>query len=274
MEQKGHNLRSKEIDKVIDEMTLFNDDLMSKVFERNFSATEYMLRTILNRRDVHVIDVKGQYDLTSPYVDGRNITLDIRAENDRGEEFDVEVQRDSAGSHVRRARYHGSMMDVRMLHENQEFKELRDSYVIFICQHDKFRLGMPVYHVDKIVRETGKLFNDGSHIIYVNGRYKGNNNIGKLVHDFSVADADDMYIKELADSVRHFKKNEEGRKEMTDPVERYAKKYAKEKSLEDQTMYIKNLMESMKLSLDQILDGMKISGKDREYIIGQLQSHN
>ena len=30
-------------------------------------------------------------------------------------------------------------MDARMLEEGQEFKEIKDSYVIFIYDHDKFR---------------------------------------------------------------------------------------------------------------------------------------
>lgn len=42
--------------------------------------------------------------------------------------------------HLRRARFHSSMLDSRMLNEGQEFKELKDSYVIFIYKHDKFRI--------------------------------------------------------------------------------------------------------------------------------------
>lgn len=52
-------------------------------------------------------------------------------------------------------------MDSRMLKKKQEFKELRGVYVIFICQHDKFGEGEPVYHIDKVIRECGKRFADG-----------------------------------------------------------------------------------------------------------------
>lgn len=41
--------------------------------------------------------------------------------------------------------------------------------------------GLPLYHIDRYVRETGKLFEDGSHIIYVNGNYKGDDEIGHLM---------------------------------------------------------------------------------------------
>ena len=93
----------------------------------------------------------------------------IHAIDKKGVEFDVEVQRNEEGSHVRRARFNGSMMDSRMLKKKQEFKELKDAYVIFICQHDKFGKNKPIYHVDKVVRETGKPYDDGAYTIYVNG---------------------------------------------------------------------------------------------------------
>ena len=74
------------------------------------------------------------------------------------------------------------MMDSRLLKKNQDFKELKDTYVIFICQHDKYKENKPIYHVDKIIRETGKAFDDGAHIIYVNGKYRGEDDFGKFAN--------------------------------------------------------------------------------------------
>ena len=44
-----------------------------------------------------------------------------------------------------------------------------------------------VYTVERYVniREKKVLFDDGPHIIYVNGKYRGNDEAGKLMHDFS-----------------------------------------------------------------------------------------
>ena len=201
---------NKELNKAIDDMTLFDDDLMSKVFDKNIPATELLLKIILQRDDIKVLSVKGQADFRNPYHDGRNIRLDIHAIDDSGADFDVEVQRGSEGSHIRRARFHGAMMDSRKLKKNQEFKELRDAYVIFICQHDKFGKKKPIYHIDKYIRETGKPYDDGSYTIYVNGTYKAKNALGKLAHDFNCTNADDMNYQALADGVRHFKETPEG----------------------------------------------------------------
>jgi hypothetical protein len=81
-----------------------------------------------------------------------------------------------------------------------------------------------------LVCETGKKFKDGSHIIYVNGSYKGDDAIGKLVHDFRCSNADDMYYSQFADGVRYYKESEGGKEKMCEKVERYAEKKAAERA--------------------------------------------
>ena len=127
----------KRVNKLVDDMTLFDDDLMSHVFDKNIEATELILRIILGE-DIKVISVEGQDELKNPLVDGRNITLDVHAVDSHGKEMDIEVQSDAKGASVERARFHSSMMDARMLKASQDFKELKDSYVIFIYKKDKF----------------------------------------------------------------------------------------------------------------------------------------
>ena len=137
-------------------MTLFDDDLMSHVFDKNIEATELVLRIILGE-NIRVISVDGQDDMKNPLVEGRNITLDVHAIDSRGREIDIEVQGNARGAAVERARFHSSMVDIRMLKANQDFRELKDSYVIFIYKKDKFMENQPIYHIDRVVRETGKL---------------------------------------------------------------------------------------------------------------------
>lgn len=254
------------INKLIDGLTLFDDDLMSRVFDKNIEATELLLRIILERK-IKVISVNGQEEMKSAAVGGRNITLDVHALDENGEKMDIEVQGNSDGAHIRRARYHSSVLDSRMLKEGQEFKEIKDSYVIFIYKRDKFNEGLPLYHIDRYVRETGNLFEDGSHIIYVNGNYKGDDEIGHLMQDFHQTDPDNMHYKELSQGVRHFKEVEEGRDTMCEAVQEYAKEYAKTEKAE----LVENFMKNMNLTLKQALDAAGIQGEEREAIIQLLQ---
>lgn len=135
-------------------------------------------------------------------VGGRNITLDVDAMDENGEEIDIEVQGNSEGAHVRRARYHSSMVDSRMLKEGQAFRELKDSYVIFIYKHDKFRKGLPLHHVERYVGETNEQFRDGSHIIYVNGNYKGNDEIVERYGDERALMANITSVQNLMNNMK------------------------------------------------------------------------
>lgn len=258
------------INKLIDGLTLFDDDLMSRVFDKNIEATELLLRIILERK-IKVISVNGQEEMKSAAVGGRNITLDVHALDENGEKMDIEVQGNSEGAHIRRARYHSSVLDSRMLKEGQEFKEIKDSYVIFIYKRDKFQEGLPSYHIDRYVRETGKLFEDGSHIIYVNGNYKGDDEIGHLMQDFHQTDPDNMHYKELSQGVRHFKEVEEGRDTMCEAVQEYAKEYASECLKTEKAELVENFMKNMNLTLEQALDAAGIHGEERDAIIQLLQ---
>lgn len=258
------------INKLIDGLTLFDDDLMSRVFDKNIEATELLLRIILERK-IKVISVNGQEEMKSAAVGGRNITLDVHALDENEEKMDIEVQGNSEGAHIRRARYHSSVLDSRMLKEGQEFKEIKDSYVIFIYKRDKFQEGLPLYHIDRYVRETGKLFEDGSHIIYVNGNYKGDDEIGHLMQDFHQTDPDNMHYKELSQGVRHFKEVEEGRDTMCEAVQEYAKEYASECLKTEKAELVENFMKNMNLTLKQALDAAGIHGEERDAIIQLLQ---
>lgn len=282
------NLRQnpRNVNELVNELTLFDDDLMSRVFDKNIKATELLLRIILGKK-VKVISVTGQNEMKNHQVGGRSITLDVDAMDENGEEIDIEVQGNSEGAHVRRARYHSSMVDSRMLKEGQAFRELKDSYVIFIYKHDKFQKGLPLYHVERYVSETNEQFRDGSHIIYVNGNYKGNDEIGQLMQDFREKNPECMHYTELAESVKYFKEKEGGHEEMSEIVERYinerveerveervkecVEERVKERVEKEKTISVQNLMNNMKWTLDQALDALGIKGKERTLITQQLQ---
>ena len=156
--------------------------------------------------------------MNSHIVDGHNITLDVHAVDKDKKELDIEIQCASCGAHERRARYHSSMMDSGMLKKGQDFKELKDFYVIFIYRHDKFRENLLIYHVDRYVGEAHKPFKDGSHTIYVNGAYRGDAPIGLLIKCFHQATPDMTHYNTLADSAGYFKESNKGRRIMCKAV--------------------------------------------------------
>lgn len=184
--------------------------------------------------------------------------------------MDIEVQGNSEGTHVKRARFHSSMVDSRMLRAGQKFRELKDSYVIFIYKHDKFQRGLPIYHIDRYVSETREPFDDGAHIVYVNGNYKGEDEIGKLMQDFHQADPDNMYYKELAEGVRHYKESKGGNEIMCEAVEKYGESLA----IEATATAVKKLMKNANYTLEQAFDILEISDENRTLVMERLSAMN
>ena len=102
-----------------------------------------------------------------------------------------------------RIRYHQAMLDSHTLKKQEDFEKLPNLYIIFILEHDLFGKDDPIYFVNKTLNindEDGNplLFDDGCNIMYVNGEYTGDDALGKLMHDFSTPNADEMYYTELA----------------------------------------------------------------------------
>ena len=93
--------------------------------------------------------------------------------------------------------------------------------MIFISKHDVIGQGKASYHINRTIAETGEDFGDGSHIIYVNGSYRGDDPIRKLMHDLHCKTPDEMYYEELARITRYYKENKEGNEKMCQAMEEF-----------------------------------------------------
>ena len=209
--------KREELEKKIQEFCLLDDDFMNRVFDENIECTELILRIILDAPDIRVSEVHTQREIRN--LRGHSVRLDIYAMDADGKPINVEVQRAEKGAGVKRARYNSSMIDVNTLAKGEDYDSLPESYVIFITETDVIGRNIPLYHVNRVIAETGKPFEDGAHIIYVNGAYRDDSPIGKLMHDFSCRQASDMYYQSLADQVRYYKESAEGVRTMCRIVE-------------------------------------------------------
>ena len=187
---------------------LLDDDFLTKCFEGDTASIELVLRIVLEKPDLKVLDVRTQVFVEN--LLNRSVRLDILATDSTGAKLNVEVQRSDKGAGRKRARYNSSMMDANLLKKGEDFDKLPETWVIFITENDVMGKGLPLYPIERCFLGTGERFEDGSHILYVNGAYRGDTPIGKLMHDFSCTDAADMYYGTLADRVRFFKESKEG----------------------------------------------------------------
>ena len=188
-------------------LRLIDDDFMAAVFEERACA-EFLLQIILKRDDLTVKEVHGQYSIKN--LQGRSVRLDILAVDRENRAYNIEVQRSDRGASEKRARYNSSLLDANLTDAGNDYDALNETYVIFITENDVLKAGLPIYHVDRTVRETGTVFNDQAHIVYVNSQIKDETALGKLMHDFFCTNSKDMNYSILAQRVRYFKEDTKG----------------------------------------------------------------
>lgn len=187
---------------------LLDDDFLTKCFDGDPQYIQLVLRIVLEMPDLEVVDVHTQVFVEN--LLNRSVRLDVLATDSAGRKMNVEIQRADKGAGRKRARYNSSMMDANLLQKGADFDTLPETYVVFITEHDVIGRGKPIYRIGRCIFDTGESFGDGSHILYVNGEYRDETPIGKLMHDFSCTDPADMYYGKLAERVRFFKESKEG----------------------------------------------------------------
>ena len=83
-------------------------------------------------------------------------------------------------------------------------------------------------------------------IIYVNGAFKDDSTeLGRLMHDFTCSDPDEMYYQELAKKVRYLKRDNGGIKEMTEYYDKWEREIAEEAA--EEAIEQRNIEVAMKM---------------------------
>ena len=214
---------------VIKELTIMNDIFMRNVLKKQ-ECVEYILRTIMEMKDLQILDHIVQKDYKN--LQGRSAILDCVARDDKDKRYNVEIQQETEGASPKRARYHSGLLDMNTLNPGQDYEELPDSYVIFITRDDVLGEGLPIYHAERVIKEIGETFGDGSHIIYVNSSIQDENTaLGRLMHDLHCKNADEMYSEVLAQRVTELKETAEGSESMCEALEKLVQEFVQEGEL-------------------------------------------
>lgn len=105
----------------------------------------------------------------------------------------------------------------------------------------------------------------------MNGSYKNDvDPIGKLMHDFCCIHSADIFYPTLAKQVKYFKETEGGQEIMCRAFEDLTEKRADEKVLDEKVRLIKNLMESIHMTEEQVMEAMKLSEEDKQLLMARL----
>ena len=231
--------------KIIASLTLMDDLFMQVVLEEQ-ACTEYILQTILGKSSLKLKEQRLQKRL--PNLHGRALVLDCLCTDEKGLLYNIEVQNSSAGAIPKRARYHAALMDTHTLKKGEQ-----------------------LYQIERVIRKSGNLFKDGSHILYFNTARQDDNVLGKLAKDFKEANPKEIQSEVLSHrvaSIKEGKLDREGEKKMNVLLEKYRKKAVEEgieKGIE------KGLAQGIQQGLEQGLERGLEQGKNRlALLVGHL----
>lgn len=246
-----------------------DDTFMRVLFRENLPLAEYVLRIITGKQDLRLTKEETQKDLVR-LVGARGLCLDVHGVDDQNHQYDLEVQKADAGARPERARYHAGALDVENLDAGQEFEELPTTYIIFITENDIWGGGQAIYPVNKMLGGISIPFEDRQHILYVNASYKGDDDIGRLMHDFLCSDPDDMYTEMLAEKARYLKTDPKGVDIMCKVMEDLREESIQRGIDQNRVESIKNIMESFKVTAQQAMDALKIPLTEQAKYVAKL----
>ncbi len=195
-------------------------------------------------------------------LQGRSSILDCIALDNSGKKYNIEFQNADSGASLKRARYHGSLVDANTLETGQVPNDLPDTYIIFITENDTLGCNLPIYHINRTIEENCQQCHDQLHIIYVNSSFQDNTALGKLMHDLHCSDPHDMHSEILAQRVLELKETQKGVDIMCDKLNELIAEERNEGEkrgiLHTQKETAKNL-QHMGMALTQIAQALNVS---------------
>ena len=141
--------------------TIANNFIFYKVMRNNPDVCKRLLEILLEME----IDKIQMYQEETIDIDfqSKGIRMDVYAKNST-QAFNVEMQSTDTRELPERARYYQSTIDVDCLKSGQQYKDLKDTYIIFICIEDIFGQGLAKYSFENICQEAKDLkLNDRSY---------------------------------------------------------------------------------------------------------------
>lgn len=195
---------------------LIDDSFFEVFFKGDPKCIEVVIHEIFKQLGhplVRIQEVSVQEDLNA--LDKWTVRLDALATDEEGNLINIEVQQSVSSVLTKRARYHSAPLDTNNLETNSGFDALAETYVIFFTEKDYRGKGLPAYQIERLYLEDKTPFGDGTHIIFINGEYRGDDAIGNLMNDFFCTGADQMKNEVLADRMAFFKETAEGQRELS-----------------------------------------------------------
>lgn len=206
------------------------DDLMFRKMAEDNEFCQEILRVILEDDELIVLESIPQWAGTN--LQGRSVILDSKCIKGDGTLIDIEVQKADDDDHQRRVRYNGAILTTNISDPGIKFEHVPNVCVVFISKFDLFEGSLPLYHVDRVIRETGKVVDNGFEEVYVNTKIKNDSEVSELMAVFMEDNAYNSKFPKTSDAKHRYKETEGGFNAMCEIMERLAAEAKDEGKLE------------------------------------------
>ncbi|MCQ2591176.1 MAG: Rpn family recombination-promoting nuclease/putative transposase [Treponema sp.] len=212
--------------------TIANNFIFYKIMRNNPDLCKELLEILLSMEIDH-IEIHGEEEILIDY-ESRGIRLDVYAKNEENA-FNIEMQAINTKELPERARFYQGVIDVDLLKTGEDFRKLKDTYVIFICIEDIFKKELPLYRFQNFCVENKDIaLNDRTYKYFFIS-----NNCDKLLDERQKAflklvtsnKPTDDFSRRIAAMVKEAKTNLQWRRQFMD-LER-EKLYARREGFED-----------------------------------------
>lgn len=141
--------------------TIANNFIFYKVMRSNPEVCKELLEILLQIKIDH-IEIKSEETVEVDYGK-KGIRMDVYAVG-ATKSFDLEMQATDDGELPERTRYYQGILDVQELNSGEDYRTLKDSYIIFICVPDIFGKGLAKYTFENLCIENPEIkLNDRSY---------------------------------------------------------------------------------------------------------------
>ena len=193
----------------------FTDDFMFRRVMENKKICTRLLEILLDIKIDHVENLTPEFTLEN-VCNGRGVRLDVYLK-DSNRVFDVEMQTSIKGDEGLRARYYQSEIDMKILNRRESYRNLKESYVIFLCTKDPFNYGLPVYTFENLCRQNNSIkLEDRTFKYFFNAsaaeKIKDNEEVKKLLTYISTHVPENAFTHEIEDEVEASSNDAEWRK--------------------------------------------------------------
>lgn len=202
------------------------DDIFFFELAENKDFCEELLQVVLGNKKIKIQEHKPQAVLRN--IKGRSVVLDLKCTEEDGTLFGVEIQKRNDDDHQKRVRYNMANIDTSESEKGIKFDGLKDIYMIYISEFDMFKSQKTIYHIDRVVRETQEIVDNGTHEIYVNTKINDGTEIAEYMQMLKQKTVPDN--SKFPKSCKAIKDIKTGKGDgiMCDLVQEYAEEYAKE----------------------------------------------